>query len=70
MIIAEPMTINGKSFVRTFSNSGYMVERNGVFYDEAIDPADANRVYTESTTLCEEELTAEEALAIILGGEV
>ena len=48
MIITEPMTINGKSFVRTFSDSGYMVERDGVLYDEAIDPANFNRQYTET----------------------
>ena len=48
MIKTENMTINGKVFIRTFSDSGYKVERDGVRYDEAIDPADFNRQYTET----------------------
>lgn len=48
MIAAENVTINGKSFVRTFSDSGYMVERDGIRYSEAIDPAELNRTYMET----------------------
>lgn len=48
MIKTESITINGKSFVRTFSDSGYMVERDGVQYSEAIDPAEFNRQYAET----------------------
>ena len=48
MIVTESMTINGKAFVRTFSDSGYMVERDGVRYGEAIDPAEFGRTYTET----------------------
>ena len=48
MIKTESMTINGKSFVRTYSDSGYMVERDGIRYSEAIDPAELNRTYTET----------------------
>ena len=48
MIVTENLTINGKAFVRTFSDSGYMVERNGVRYSEAIDPEELNRQYTET----------------------
>ena len=48
MIVTESMTINGKSFIRTFSDSGYMVERDGIRYSEAIDPAELNRTYTET----------------------
>jgi hypothetical protein len=49
MIKTESITINGKSFVRTFSDSGYMVERDGVQYSEAIDPVGLGRIYTETT---------------------
>lgn len=72
MIVTEVFKTraDGVVLIRTYSDAGYQIERNGVLYDEAIDPTDANRVYTESKTLKEEELTAEEALAIILGGEV
>ena len=48
MIKTENLTINGKAFVRTYSDSGYMVEREGVRYSEAIDPAQFNRQYTET----------------------
>ena len=48
MIKTEYMTINGKAFIRTFSDSGYMVERDGVRYSEAIDPVEFNRQYTET----------------------
>lgn len=48
MIVTESMTINGKSFIRTYSDSGHMVERDGVRYCEAIDPAEFNRQYTET----------------------
>jgi hypothetical protein len=48
MIVTEFMTINGKAFVRTYSDNGYMVERDGIRYAEAIDPAEFGRVYTET----------------------
>lgn len=48
MIKTEEMSINGKRFVRTYSNTGFMVEREGVRYAEAIDPAEFNRQYTET----------------------
>lgn len=48
MIKTENLTINGKAFIRTFSDSGYMVERDGVRYSEAIDLAELNHTYTET----------------------
>ena len=48
MIKTETLTINNKPFVRTFSDSGYMVERDGIRYSEAIDPAEFDRQYTET----------------------
>ena len=54
MIKTENMTINGRAFIRTFSDSGYMVERDGVRYSEAIDPAKFNRQYTETDEPIEE----------------
>lgn len=60
MIRTENITINGRQLIRTYSDSGYMVERDGVQYDEAIDPIDTNRVYTETDTLIDSETTDEE----------
>lgn len=48
MIVTESLTINGRAFIRTYSDSGYMVEREGVMYSEAIDPAEMGRTYTET----------------------
>ena len=58
---------DGVRLVRTYSDAGKLIERDGVVYEEAIDPEDSGRVYTESDV--DMELSAEEALGIILGGE-
>lgn len=62
MIVIENVTINGRSFVRTRSDIGMMVERDGVLYDEAIDPPEFGREYTESETPVggSDEVTAED----------
>lgn len=39
---------DGVVLVRTYSDRGMMIERDGVRYSEAIDPADLGRVYTET----------------------
>ena len=65
---------DGVNLYRSYSSEGYKIERDGELYDEAIDPEGTNRVYTETDQPADlsepEELTAEEALAIITGGEV
>lgn len=48
MIVTENLTINGKAFIKTYSDNGYMVERDGVRYSEAIDPAHFDRIYMET----------------------
>lgn len=70
MIKTENLTINGKPFIRTYSDNGYMVERDGVRYAEAVDPAEFNRQYTETDELVEVmDETEEKALAydILMG---
>lgn len=47
MIYIETITLNGKQYQRTYSDT-CMVERDGVLYSEAIDPVDSGRTYTES----------------------
>ena len=62
---------DGVKLYRSYSDGGFYIERDGVRYEEAIDPEGVDRTYTEATELVPvEELTAEEALAIITGGEV
>lgn len=48
MIVTENLTINGRAFVKTYSDIGMMVERDGVRYSEAIDPAEFGRQYIET----------------------
>jgi hypothetical protein len=48
MIKTENLTINGKAYVRTWSDLGMMIERDGALYEEAIDPAELGRAYTET----------------------
>lgn len=66
MIRTENMTIGGKAFVRTYSDSGRCVVRDGVSYDEAMDPTELGRTYTEGEPL--DATDAEEILDILLGG--
>lgn len=48
MIIKEPLTINNKAFIKTYSDLGMMVERDGVRYAEAIDLEYLGREYIET----------------------
>ena len=48
MIVTEQLTINDRQFTKTYSDSGFMVERDGAQYSEAIDPAEFGRTYTET----------------------
>ena len=48
MIVKENIEIGGRVFVKTYSDSGFYIERDGEKYSEAIDPADIPREYTET----------------------
>ena len=39
---------DGTVLNRTYSDAGFKIERDGVVYDEAIDPAGLSRIYTET----------------------
>ena len=73
MIITETVTLNGRNFVHTYSDSGYMIKQDGTgaVYSEAYDPVGSGRTYAET----EEEIPAEAddadyktAFEIITGG--
>lgn len=51
MIIQTTKEINGIVYDYTYSDSGYMIERDGVRYSEAVDPIDSGRLYTETDEL-------------------
>lgn len=67
MIITEQITINNRQFTKTYSDSGFMVERDGAQYSEAIDPAEFGRTYTETDIPIEGEgdLTVTDALEML-----
>ena len=48
MIKTEQLTFNNKQFTKTYSDAGFMIERDGVQYSEAIDPSEFGRTYTET----------------------
>ena len=51
MIQTENITINDRPLTRTYSDSGHYIQRDGVQYAEAIDPADSGRSYEETSVL-------------------
>lgn len=69
MIKTENVNINGKAFVRTYSDANRYVVRDGIEYGEANDPAEFGRVYTEGDLMPIEdiEVEAQEILDIIMG---
>ena len=63
MIIQTTKEINGVIYAYTYSDSGFMIERDGVEYSEAVDVTDAPYTYTETETPIETpEMTTEERL--------
>ena len=46
---------DGVILIRTYSDEGYMIERDGVKYSEAIDPEGSGRVYIETSEKIKEE---------------
>ena len=72
MIVKEEFKTRGDGvkLFRTYSDEGKRIIQNetGIEYSEAIDVENAPYTYSESDE--DIELTAEEALELILGGEV
>ena len=48
MIKIETEEIRGIEFKKTYSDAGYMIERDGVRYGVAYDPIGTDRTYTET----------------------
>lgn len=55
MIVQTHFYVNGRDFIRTVSDAGRYVVRDGVSYSEACDPAEFGRVYTEGELMPPEE---------------
>lgn len=69
MIVQEHFDVNGRDFIRTYSDANRYVGRDGESYAEACDPAELGRVYTEGDPMPPEEIAAqaEEVLNILMG---
>ena len=57
MLITETVTIKDEKFVKNYSDRGLFIERDGVMYEEAVDPIEYkdSRIYTEIDKPSEEE---------------
>lgn len=69
MIVQEHFDVSGRDFIRTYSDSGRYVVRDGESYSEACDPAEFGRTYTEGELMPSEDIAAqaEEVLNILMG---
>ena len=61
MLKTETVTYNGKDYIRTWSDADQMIERDGALYEEAVDPVDSGRTYTETDQPIVREGEAEES---------
>ena len=48
MIKTELIMVDERQLRRTWSDTGFMIERDGAVYSGAVDPADFDRAYTET----------------------
>ena len=48
MIKMELIMVDEHQLRRTWSDAGFMIERDGAVYSEAVDPVEFDRVYTET----------------------
>ena len=55
MIVTETFKVGERDFIRTYSDIGRYVVRDGVSYSEACDPAEFGRTYTEGELMPDEE---------------
>lgn len=69
MIVTENFKVGERDFVRTYSDAGRYVVRDGVEYGEACDPAEYGRTYTEGDLMPVDDADAAEILDILLGGD-
>ena len=70
MVIYENIEINGRAFIKAYSDNGVMIHGGSpeANYNESIDPAEFNRQYTETDIPIEPgEAEAEEIVDILMG---
>ena len=55
MIKTELIMVDDRQLRRTWSDAGFMIERDGAQYSEAVDPLYSGRTYTETEVPIEQE---------------
>ena len=55
MIKTELIMVDERQLRRTWSDAGFMIERDGAVYSEAVDPVEFDRVYAETDIPVESE---------------
>lgn len=51
MIITEKIMINGRECNRKYSNEGFYIQRDGIYFEVAVDLVEMNREYVETDVL-------------------
>lgn len=66
MLITEEVTIKDEKFIKNYSDAGMYIERDGVQYEEAVDPLEYkdSRTYTETDKPIEEVNTTSSSTVI------
>ena len=54
MVKSKVIEINGTQYRKTYSDSGYYIERDGMRFSEAVDVIGADFVYTETDVKIED----------------
>lgn len=67
MVKSEVIEINGTPYRKTYSDSGYYIERDGMQFSEAVDFLGADFVYTETNIKIDDEpnMTLEDRLTAV-----
>lgn len=65
MVKSDIIDINGKQYRKTYSDSGFYIERDGMQFSEAVDFIGADFVYTETNIKIEEDSSIEERLTAV-----
>ena len=70
MIVQEHFLVGERDFIRTYSDAGRYVVGGEPYgeYEEACDPAEFGRTYTEGELIPTDGSEAQEILDIIFGG--
>lgn len=70
MIKTETIIIDNREFTRTWSDEGRYVVRDGVAYEDACDPSEFGRTYTEGDLIQVEEVEEAEEDPYAVAGKI